>query len=342
MGNKCILKYCVLLFVLLTISFWANAQTVKGRVIDKVTNEPIPFASVYFSGSFMGTSTGENGYFELNVPMDISMPLLFSAIGYYSFSLTDFSTGEPYNILLTPKAYELQEVVVTSNINRRARNRKLDIFREQFLGSNRNARNCKILNEEDIAMVYTSDGNTLKAFSSSPLYIYNSSLGYNIEYFMDKFEYREADNHLLLVGNYIFSPDTTGNYSSNRISSRRESAYHGSRKHFFRTLWSKNIEAQDYTIRDQAGNKLTYDDLVHEADIVNMGGKRKYLKHPGTIYIYYKKGLAEMLYGSISMVSEYELVHFDRWGYFDPMGIVWSGIMGEQRIGDLLPFEYGF
>jgi hypothetical protein len=35
-----------------------------------------------------------------------------------------------------------------------------------------------------------------------------------------------------------------------------------------------------------------------------------------------------------------DFVYFDKDGYFDPDGIDFSGQMTEQRIGDLLPFEY--
>ena len=33
-------------------------------------------------------------------------------------------------------------------------------------------------------------------------------------------------------------------------------------------------------------------------------------------------------------------VCFDKQGYFDPLGISWTGEMARQRIADLLPYDY--
>jgi hypothetical protein len=33
-------------------------------------------------------------------------------------------------------------------------------------------------------------------------------------------------------------------------------------------------------------------------------------------------------------------VYFEKDGFYDPIGVEFSGEMSKQRIGDLLPFEY--
>ena len=33
-------------------------------------------------------------------------------------------------------------------------------------------------------------------------------------------------------------------------------------------------------------------------------------------------------------------VYFEKDGFYDPFGVVFSGEMSDRRIGDLLPFEY--
>lgn len=35
-----------------------------------------------------------------------------------------------------------------------------------------------------------------------------------------------------------------------------------------------------------------------------------------------------------------KFVYFDKNGYFDPSGIMWSGELARQRIADWLPYEY--
>lgn len=82
----------ILLFSLLSGSTFS--QIVKGRIIDIQTRESVPFAAVYFAGTFMGTSSDQEGDFQIDVTSFVSMPLTINAIGYYSYALTDFSIGE--------------------------------------------------------------------------------------------------------------------------------------------------------------------------------------------------------------------------------------------------------
>jgi hypothetical protein len=95
----------ILLFSLLSGSTFS--QIVKGRIIDSQTREAVPFAAVYFAGTFMGTTSDQEGNFQIDVTSFVSIPLTISAIGYYSYALTDFSIGGPVVILLTPKVYEI-------------------------------------------------------------------------------------------------------------------------------------------------------------------------------------------------------------------------------------------
>jgi hypothetical protein len=47
------------------------------------------------------------------------------------------------------------------------------------------------------------------------------------------------------------------------------------------------------------------------------------------------------MYGTTMQIL-YDSVSFDKLGYFYPLGINWLGEMVDQRIGDLLPFDYKF
>src|SRR4051794_26449886 len=91
-------------------SSWAQTKTVKGKVQDE-TGLPVPKASVLIKGSHAGTSTGDDGAFELSAPANAT--LVISAVGYnkseVKTSKTDFVT-----ITLTPDNQSLNEVVVTA------------------------------------------------------------------------------------------------------------------------------------------------------------------------------------------------------------------------------------
>ena len=54
--------YIFLSFILIAIS--VNAQTFSGKVLDKNTLKPIPFAKVYLVDLKMGTITDQNGKFS--------------------------------------------------------------------------------------------------------------------------------------------------------------------------------------------------------------------------------------------------------------------------------------
>jgi hypothetical protein len=107
------MKYIILFLSLIQISF---AQTsIKGTVIDKKTNEPIPFSSVGIIGKTMGTVSNENGYFELVLKeINETDSLKISAIGYQSKSYTVKQTKNftAEKIYLNESAILLNEVVI--------------------------------------------------------------------------------------------------------------------------------------------------------------------------------------------------------------------------------------
>jgi len=323
----------LLLVNLYTIGY---TQFIKGTILDQNTHTKIIFASVYFNGTFVGTYTDQNGYFELDISKNLSMPLTISAVGYYSVTLTNFITDKSYLIYLTPKIYELKEVVITGKANSFERKTNFNIFKREFLGATLNAMSCHITNEDDIILTYNPDNDTLKAFSSNPILINNKALGYNIIYYLDKFEFCWSTNYLLIKGNCIFKEDSTNrNSQQKRFERRRESAFFGSRMHFFRALWENNLDSAGFAVKDSANVRLSYDKYVIQTDSIVGSDHLKYLKYHGILFVAYHTKLPK---SRIMMLKEY--IYFDKDGFFDPLGISWQGEMARQRIGDLLPFEY--
>lgn len=318
----------------------ANSQIVKGFVMDQDTKSKISFATVYFNGTYLGTSTDQNGYFELNISQNLPMPLTISALGYYSTTLTEYLTDNLFSIYLKPKVYELKEVFITAKASPRQRRSYSNLFKKEFLGETTNAINCKIINESDIKFSYNSDTRTLTAFSSNPILIDNKYLGYKIIYFLDKFEfcYQEYHGQIrgLIIGNYKFSEDTINNFKQlKRFERRRKITYLGSRMHFFRELWENKLDSAGFELKDSLNAKLAYNKIVIQSDNPVSSDMAKYLKFNGKIFIsYYSKTYST----AIKMVKD--SIYFDKNGFFDPLGIIWEGEMSDQRIGDLLPFEY--
>lgn len=327
----------IILFLLL-INFcpFGYSQIIRGTILDKSNNSKINFASIYLNGTFVGTLSDLNGNFELDISKNASMPLTISYIGYYSVTLTGFSTDKPLLIYMTSKVYEVKEVVISSKSLSRRRRANLNLFKNVFLGTTANARNCEILNENDITFNYDSDRDTLKAFASKPILINNRALGYKITYYLDRFEYHKKDRSMLITGNLIFNEDFAIEETHKQLyERRRKNAYLGSRMHFFRALWADDLISAGFEIKNPAGKNLNYNDVVEDSHPDSPGNLTKVLKYTEKLSILYNARLSNIVFLK-------EKVSFDKNGHFDQTGmsISWEGEMMDQRIGDMLPYTY--
>jgi hypothetical protein len=101
--------------ILLIFSQFAYSQNIKGIVLDSITKKPIELTNVFFTETYYGTFTNQDGKFELNCKENKS-DLLITAIGYETekikISNFDLQKDSLVTIYLTPKTTELKEVVV--------------------------------------------------------------------------------------------------------------------------------------------------------------------------------------------------------------------------------------
>ena len=100
--------------LLVLISFNLKAQSKKIKIIDSISFEPVPFATIFFSNN-NGIISDEDGLFEL-IPEQYSKKdsLFISSMGFEpkQFSLDIFNDSI---IRLVPKTISLKNVVVTNN-----------------------------------------------------------------------------------------------------------------------------------------------------------------------------------------------------------------------------------
>ncbi len=87
---------------------------IEGTLLDRYTNEPIPFASVGIASNGIGTITNMNGEFRLLVSDTLhNSEVQFSHIGYIPQNLSVITLkGRPNTLSLEPKVISLQEVIV--------------------------------------------------------------------------------------------------------------------------------------------------------------------------------------------------------------------------------------
>jgi hypothetical protein len=325
--------------VILCFNTAAFCQVVTGTVIDKKDRSKIGYATIYFNGTFIGTSSDINGDFKLDVSKSASMPLTVSCIGYFSRTLTDFSADKPLIIYLEPKDIEMNEIVVAAKSLSRKRKANLRLFKDEFLGVTAIAKSCEIMNEKDITFNYGSDRDTLKAFASKPIVINNKALGYKISYYLDKFEYDKNSMSFRYSGNMIFNEDLATDETNGELYQKnRKLTYLGSRMHFFRSLWADDLFLSGFEVRSSDNKNLSYDDLVIK-EISKIKGSlityNKFILCPTTttLSIYYGNSLSKIVFHKPK-------VYFKGDGFFDYSGISWQGEMVTKRIGDSLPYEY--
>jgi len=339
------MRTLTIMTLLLTYFSLGQSQTFKGTVYDQSTDSTLSFAVIYISGTSIGTYSDINGNFELNISKNISKPITISLVGYYSVTLSEYSSNKNYKIYLSTKTYELNEVVVKGKKGKW--DTYLQIFKRQFLGSSTNASMCDILNERDLRF-YNINDTTISAYSLNPLIIHNKALCYNITYYLDKFiyNYQKDEKHIynetcFILGNYLFKDDLLTLSESEKIAveERRRSAYLGSRMHFFRLLYLGNIHYRGKSIIALSDSVTTptvfliYTKTNSKSFVIKKDSLSGYLRNKGEISVKYK--------GISSRINvKKDSVYFEKYGFYDPFGVDFSGDMSDRRIGDLLPYEY--
>ncbi|HRH66595.1 MAG TPA: TonB-dependent receptor [Bacteroidia bacterium] len=79
----------ILFFFLGFICTYGQSGTIQGTIVNKLTNEPVPFAPVILSGTTIGTTSGEDGTFEMKGLKPGVYNLEVAVIGFKRFSLFD-------------------------------------------------------------------------------------------------------------------------------------------------------------------------------------------------------------------------------------------------------------
>jgi hypothetical protein len=108
-------KKITLLFLLL--SFINNAQ-VKGKVADEKGN-PLPFVNIFEENTYNGTTTNEQGQFELNLKTPGNHTIVFQYLGYKTIKKNVISDKTPIvlDIVMVEENFILKEVVINPKDN---------------------------------------------------------------------------------------------------------------------------------------------------------------------------------------------------------------------------------
>ena len=128
--------------------------TIMGVVVDSLTQEPLPSATVYVNGTTQGVATDANGRFELK---DVSLPttVVFSFVGYEPQALDLVRNPGDLTIRLKTND-ELPEIVVSGKLTK-ADKKDLEYFKNMFLGDDRWGKRATIKNEYSLIFDKSDD-----------------------------------------------------------------------------------------------------------------------------------------------------------------------------------------
>lgn len=109
-----------LFLIVMLLSGIARAQSpggvLKGEVVDKLSNQPVPFAPVLISGTTIGTTTNEKGQFEFQNLAPGVYNIEVSSVGYEKTAVLEIDVSatrvRPIRIELTARSTQLGEVTV--------------------------------------------------------------------------------------------------------------------------------------------------------------------------------------------------------------------------------------
>lgn len=107
----------LMVFLLLSINTAGQVTKIMGMISDAVSNEPIPFANVYFYGTTIGVTSDFEGHFsiETKTPTD---SLFASYIGYETQAKKVFKNRfQEINFQLRPVNIDLPEVTILAGEN---------------------------------------------------------------------------------------------------------------------------------------------------------------------------------------------------------------------------------
>jgi hypothetical protein len=109
----------LILFNVLALSLFGQQGTIKGRIYDAATNEPVPFANIIIFGTTIGSSSDLDGNFIFTGLEPGFKQLAVSAVGYEQKVTEDFRVTNAntafIDVAMSPKEFELDEVVIKAS-----------------------------------------------------------------------------------------------------------------------------------------------------------------------------------------------------------------------------------
>jgi hypothetical protein len=332
---------CLLLFITALTTY---AQELKGVVLNGYNNAPIIGASVYFDNTSIGTTTNFDGAFTIDLKQAINTPLVVSYVGYETKMLVIENFDAPLTFKLKENVNVLTEVVLESR-DEWSRDFKLKQFKREFLGRSEFAKKCTILNEDVLVLNFERESKQLVVSAKAPVIVRNEALDYIVKYDINDFYIAynldlDAGLNLEKVFKTVSSVAYSGATFFQEIDSKkhkralknREKAYVGSALHFMRAIANDRIKQEKFKIF-KGSNQVEPKFYIKTFKNDTLGVTEVSLVQKLNILCKGKQS---------AIKSEVDRFVIDAFGNHSPIEkVLFGGFMAKQRIGDVLPLDYG-
>lgn len=339
-----------------------QGRVVQGKVIDSKSLSALPFATVYFNHTTIGTTTGPNGNFLLQNIEAGEYELIVSYVGYNGYharvDLTD-QDSVFLTIQLTPSLTSLGGVEIKGNRDP-AWEKNLKKFEKLFLGTGNFASMCRISNPW-VLEFRQDDAGSFFADARQPLEIENLSLGYLITYSMTRFEVTAKSHN---ISGYVrFREAEAADSVLTRLwANNRKQAYLGSPRHLFKSIVTNQLSGEGFVLyQDITRNpdivrnstfQLNFNEAITEFNtfdkvLPGVIADRYTVRLPGRVEVHFnRKTSTPQVYGNVPHpISWLEVsggsITVNRQGaVLNPTKLTVLGAMSEIRVAELLPNDY--
>lgn len=357
------------LFFLALLMVRVNAQTIKGKVIDSRTQEPLQFTNVFINNTTIGTTTNEDGSYTLSRPdLPGTFQLVASFVGYSTSSIeVSIGEGETKNVdfALDPLASVLSEIELKSRRDK-PWERNLKRFQDVFLAlpDDPIAGKLEITNPWvlEFEKVKPDKGpNYIRATAQEPLVLENNALGYRVTYYLQDYKFYNFKS--TYYGLAFFENKTPKDSAqSAEYLVNKQTSYLGSIKHLMRAILLQQVPEQGFNLYETFPEQMnrrrtnTYTIELGESIVpISQDSIRRIPLRNGNFRIIWPKRV-EVHFLKKNYRNDYylDVYHPVGWveaplGYFDidrngvpihPTQVVLSGYIGRPRMGRSLPHDY--
>lgn len=355
----------IISIILVLAAITVSAQSsfyIKGKVLDDSTGTTLEGASVLCQNTTKGTVTNKEGEFRMELPSGGHI-LVITYTGYETESIRISSSQDNSNELtvrLKKKEKKLEEVVIQASTEvKDGWNKYGQQFRDYFLGTTPNAKQCTITNPDSLHFYFSRKRNRLKVKAEEPVIVMNYALGYKIQYLLDSFIYDYTTKFSSYTGVAFYSEIDSTEEQKQIWKKKRQEAYYGSRLHFMRCYFDSTLNENGYVleqiITDSSTKKLSFAALEQPYDttVYNLiDSVDKEVSLFGKYRLTYKQGSMEKEYltaNKYPLTSKYQVstleflngfVISENGFFYEQTEVINSGYWAWKILGDLLPYDY--